>query len=173
MTSGWAVGGAEAAVTEEPNARRVAVASIEILDAAGALDAAAFVDVRYARHALCPAPATGSTRRAAIERDAWADPTTSAMTFLKLDARACPALHTDAFRTTREVAMPPAGVGATPDAAARCASAPSARAALLIGAAMSEVDDVIEHVADNRRFGTPGYFHPRRRRLRLRVCHTT
>lgn len=135
MTSGWAVGGAEAATTE-PNARRVAVASIEILDAAGALDAAAFVDVRYARHALCPAPATGSTRRAAIERDAWADPTTSAMTFLKLDARACPVLHTDAFRTTREVAMPPAGVGATPDAAARCASAPSARAALLIGAAI-------------------------------------
>ena len=130
MTSGWAVGGAEAAVTEEPNARRVAVASIEILDAA------AFVDVRYARHALCPAPATGSTRRAAIDRDAWADPTTSAMTFLKLDARACPVLHTDAFRTTREVAMPPAGVGATPDAAARCASAPSARAALLIGAAI-------------------------------------
>ena len=97
------------------------------------IDVDAFaVDAAYARHAACPAPGIGSTRRGIIvDRDAWRDPT-SAMTFLAPEARAA-TLHARAFRSARDVAMSPAGVAPTPAAAARCASAPSA---LLIGAAI-------------------------------------
>ena len=131
FTSGCvATGGTDdAAVAAEENARRAAVASAA--DDGAAVDAFA-VDAAYARHAACPAPAIGSTRRGIIvDRDAWRDPT-SAMTFLAPEARAA-TLHARAFRSARDVAMSPAGVAPTPAAAPRCASAPSA---LLIGAAI-------------------------------------
>ena len=131
FTSGCvATGGTDVAVAAEENARRAAVASAADDDAA--VDAFA-VDAAYARHAACPAPAIGSTRRGIIvDGDVWRDPPTSAMTFLAPEARAA-TLHARAFRSARDVAISPAGVAPTPAAAARCASAPSA---LLIGAAI-------------------------------------
>ena len=75
-------------------ARRAAVASAA--DDGAAVDAFA-VDAAYARHAACPAPAIGSTRRGIIVDATFGGIRTSAMTFLAPEARAA-TLHARAFR---------------------------------------------------------------------------